>query len=70
MNPDGSGRANLTNSANPELNLVWSPDGLQIAFVSNLQGNNDIFVINVDGSDLTNLTRSPDNDLDLDWYLR
>ena len=33
----------------------WSPDGKRLAFTS-LQGNHDIWVVNLDGSQLTNLT--------------
>ena len=31
---------------------VWSPDGTRIAFVGNVEGNEQLFVVNVDGSQL------------------
>lgn len=37
---------------------TWSPDGLQIAFVSNMSGKSDIWVIDVDGGNLRQLTNS------------
>jgi Tol biopolymer transport system component len=39
-------------------NPTWSPDGERIAFMSNRDGTDDIFVVNADGSGLRNLTRS------------
>lgn len=40
---------------------AWSPDGRKIAFMSNRDGKDDIFVVNADGSGLRNLTRSRGN---------
>jgi Tol biopolymer transport system component len=36
---------------------AWSPDGSQIVFMSNRDGNFDIYVMNVDGSHVRQLTR-------------
>jgi len=38
---------------------AWSPDGTQIAFVSDRKGNPDIFVMNSDGSQVKQLTSNP-----------
>jgi TolB protein len=70
MNTDGSGLLNLTNNTYPEWDVLWSPGGTRIAFVSDPQGNNDIFVVNLDGSGLTNLTNSPGDELVYDWTVR
>ena len=45
----------------------WSPDGMRIAFLSNRDGNSEIYVMNADGSDVTNLTNSPGNELYPVW---
>jgi TolB protein len=36
---------------------AWSPDGKQVAFTTNRDGNYEIYVMNADGSDPRNLTR-------------
>lgn len=41
---------------------AWSPDGRKIAFSRNVDGNVDIFIINVDGSGLQRLTSVEGND--------
>ena len=59
MNRDGSSPTNLTNSPAYETFPTWSPDGLRIAFVSNRDGNFEIYVMNADGSNQTNLSKNP-----------
>ena len=46
---------------------AWSPDGMQIAFVSGLDGNDNIFVMDVDGSNRIRVTNNPDDDRHPDW---
>jgi len=38
---------------------TWSPDGSQVAFFSDRDGNFEIYVMNADGSDQTNITNTP-----------
>ena len=45
---------------------AWSPDGTQIAFMSNRDGNPEIYVMNSDGTDLRRLTNHPAIDVDAD----
>ena len=45
---------------------VFSPDGTRIAFMSNRDGNPEIYVMNRDGSDLRRLTNNPDDRHDAD----
>lgn len=42
----------------------WSPDGTQIAFVSDRSGNSDVYVIDANGQNPHNLTNHPLNDGD------
>ncbi len=57
---DGSDVQDLTQTPGNELTPVWSPDGSQIAFVADSDGDFDIFVMNADG---TNQRRLSENDV-------
>ena len=46
---------------------VFSPDGRHIAFVSNSDGNSEIYLMNADGSGLLRLTRDPAEDTQPSW---
>jgi len=46
---------------------AWSPDGRKLAFVSERDGNAEIYVMNADGSEQENLTRQPANDSHPSW---
>jgi Tol biopolymer transport system component len=52
----------LTNSSAFDGSPVWSPDGRQILFDSERDGNWEIYVVNADGSDLHNLTNNSAHD--------
>lgn len=69
MAADGSNQVNLTNNPAEDFDPVWSPDGSQIAFVSN-RGNEGegqfIYVMNADGSGVRQLTFENFSDLP-DW---
>lgn len=80
MNADGSNKVQLTSGnwveRNPEairgLNweLSWSPDGQQIVFPSNRDGNREIYVMDRNGQNQRNLTQSPgSNEFDPAWSL-
>ncbi len=49
--------SNLDNNATP----VWSPDGKQIAYVSDTYGKDNIFIMNADGTGMHRLTYSQSN---------
>lgn len=60
MAADGSNQVNLTNNPADDTDPVWSPDGSQIAFVSNRDngegGGQFIYVMDADGSNVRQLT--------------
>ena len=67
MNADGTGVARLTTSAGYDGMPVWSPDGQQIAFVSDRDGNQEIYVMNADGTGQTRLTFTSAPEMSPDW---
>jgi WD40 repeat protein len=56
MNADGSEQVNLTRNGARDLWGAWSPDGKKIAFTSNRDGNDDIYVMDSDGAEVRRLT--------------
>ena len=75
INADGTNLTRLTNTPlpggssvmNADLEPTWSPDGKKIAFVTNRNGFDEIYIMNADGTEQTNLAnmldttgRSPD----------
>src|SRR2546422_5354740 len=62
MNADGSNPTRLTQGGAVDQLPTWSPDGTRIAFQTNRDGNNEVYVIDVGGSNTTNLTQSPASD--------
>lgn len=52
----------LAVSPGKDVNPDWSPDGRRIAFASNRNGRDEIFVIDADGSNLASLTPNPQVD--------
>ncbi len=66
-NEDGGGATRLTDSVAREVNPRFSPDGSWIAFSSNRNGNNDVFVIPVAGGKPKQLTYHSANDNVVGW---
>lgn len=68
MNADGSSPQNLTNQANSDDAFpAWSPDGTQIVFTSNRDGNNEVYVMDSTGGQLKRLTNNPRDDFAPSW---
>ncbi|UCE98516.1 MAG: PD40 domain-containing protein [Dehalococcoidia bacterium] len=71
MNIDGSGQTNLSFNLADDRGPVLSPDGSQIAFYSNRDGDrasdNEIYVMNTDGTNQNRLTNNPGNDYKPVW---
>jgi Tol biopolymer transport system component len=56
MNADGEDQKRLTPVDGSDAFPSWSPDGSEIAFCSNRNGNMDVYVMNSDGSNKRQLT--------------
>jgi Tol biopolymer transport system component len=50
-----------------ELRPAWSPDGRRLAFMSNRDGDFEIYVVDADGSNVRRLTDDPGNDFNPAW---
>jgi len=66
MNPDGTGREQLTVSTEEERGPAWSPDGSLILYMCR-RGDFEICVMNADGSDIRQLTFNAVADFTPSW---
>ena len=57
-NADGSGKKQLTDNNSTDTRPAWSPDNTRIAYVSDYDGDKDIYTINADGSGIKRLTNN------------
>ncbi len=67
MNADGSGQTNLTQNPAHDNLPDWSPDGSEIAFETDRDGDFEIYVIGADGSDPFNLSFAFGTDAGPTW---
>jgi Tol biopolymer transport system component len=68
MRTDGTNLRQLTdNQRVQDSDPAWSPDSRRIAFVSNRDGNREIYVMDADGSGQTNISRNPAHDEAPSW---
>jgi Tol biopolymer transport system component len=61
VNADGTGKAQLTDAAGNDRYPRWTRDG-RITFISERDGNQEIYIMNADGSGQTNLTNTPEDE--------
>lgn len=70
MGPDGKDPYNISNNPGDDSDPSWSPDGTQIAFVSNRENGGKsgqfIYVVNADGSNVRQLSLENDS-REPDW---
>jgi dipeptidyl aminopeptidase/acylaminoacyl peptidase len=57
VNPDGSGKRQITQTPGSEQNAVWINAGKEIAFLSNESGSSQIWIVNADGSHRRQVSR-------------
>jgi dipeptidyl aminopeptidase/acylaminoacyl peptidase len=62
MNADGSAETNLTKNDAEDLAPDLSPDGSQVVFISDRDGNREISKMKIDGSNQIRLTNHKGND--------
>ena len=69
MDADGSNPRRLTHTDAAEDHPAWSPDGTQILFDADYDGDGfyEIYAMNADGTDVTRLTSGAANDQFGDW---
>jgi Tol biopolymer transport system component len=67
QNAEGSSEMNLTNNPAYDQSPAWSPDGTKLAFVSDRDGDLEIYVMNTDGSGVTRLTNHHGYDAEPTW---
>ena len=68
MGAGGGDPRRLTNNLFPDRKPSWSPDGKRIAFMSERDGNYEIYVMGTDGKNMQNLTNTRHDDIDPAWY--
>ncbi|MEZ4769766.1 MAG: hypothetical protein R2844_15210 [Caldilineales bacterium] len=67
VRPDGSDLTDLTNSVDNSFRPDWSPDGERIVFMSERDGNRELYVMNADGSNPVRLTDNVGDDNQPRW---
>ncbi|GHE29504.1 S41 family peptidase [Sphingobacterium griseoflavum] len=64
---DGANPRQLTVNPGVEQNPIFSPDGQQVAFTGNYDGNNDVYVVSIYGGAPKRVTFHPSSDVLRGW---
>lgn len=64
---DRAGVRQLTDGPGNDMKPAWSPDGRRVAFFSDRDGKEDIYVVDADGRNLRRLTTDPADDREPAW---
>jgi TolB protein len=67
MDMESRQQTQITHHPAADMMPSWSPDDSQITFVSDREGNKDIFIMDADGSNVVNLTNHPADDWHPSW---
>lgn len=67
MGGDGSQATRISTGDARNREPAWSPDGRWLAFVSDRDGNNEIYIMRETGGDVARLTTNPGNDYAPAW---
>jgi TolB protein len=67
MNADGTAMTNVTAASGNDTTPVWSPTGAHVAFISDRDGNAELYVVNADGSSLVRMTNDTGQERDPVW---
>lgn len=67
MDPDGRNLQALTTHPAGDSDPAWSPDGTNLVFTSNRDGNWELYTIRADGTDLARLTTTPGDEISPVW---
>jgi Tol biopolymer transport system component len=67
LNADGSGYSQLTDNNCIDVYPRWSPDSLNILFLTDRDGDMDIYIMDVQSGDARKFYDSGSHDADIDW---
>ena len=68
MNVEGSNNVQLTSGRGGDFPMAWSPDGENILFSSDRDGEDfELYIMNADGSNPLKITRNKMDETDVIW---
>jgi Tol biopolymer transport system component len=67
MTPFGTNRMNITNNTARDRSPRWAPDESRIVFVTDRDGNDEVYTMQADGNGLVNVSMDGADDRDPDW---